>query len=107
MQISSNGLLVLGSGVPAFRLEPEPFPAASRSIIAPFWASASYTSSHSGGSVYYRVSDDSDQLLRAGTEVNHAYQRAAIPLTAVSPSKLIVVTWNDLRIASDQNDVSS
>lgn len=106
-QISSNGLVVFGNQIPSFSSdqEPEPFPSTGSPILAPFWAQANYLA-NLGGDVQYRVTTSSFLLARAGNEIDAAYSRAGTAQDPVNPSALLIVTWNDLRSASDQNAVS-
>jgi hypothetical protein len=107
LQISSNGVIAFGNQAPSSSSgqEPEPFPSAGRPIVAPFWARASYLS-NIGGDVQYRLTTSSFLLERAGSDINAAYSQAGITRDPVNPSALVIVTWNDLRSASDQNAVS-
>lgn len=54
----------------------------------------------------YRVTTSPFLLNRAGNEITAAYSRAGRTQDAVNPSALVVVTWNDLRSAVEQNAVS-
>lgn len=54
----------------------------------------------------YRVTTSSFLLERAGNDIDAAYSRAETAQDPVNLSALVVVTWNDLRSASDQNAVS-
>ena len=71
-------------------------------ILAPFWAQANFQSQ---GTVRYAVSRDSNLLQRASRDINRAYNRLRIPLEAVNPTELVIVTWTDLRSVADSNTV--
>lgn len=54
----------------------------------------------------FRLTTSNIELERASDEIRTAYSRAGAVQDPVSLSSLIIVTWNDLRSASDQNSVS-
>lgn len=99
LQVSSNGVILLGEQASSFspEQEPEAFPAPAPGILAPFWAHADY-SSNGAGDVYYRVSESTVLLQRAVQDITQAYSQAA-----ANPSKLVIVTWKNLRSPSDDN----
>lgn len=96
-------MITFGNLIPTFQSEPLPFPSYEQPIIAPFWAGASYLSSH-GGDVRFGVTTSSTQLNRARSEITQAYTNAGVALeSAINPTTLVIVTWNDLR-RSNPND---
>ncbi len=85
----------------------EPFPRANNVIVAPFWATANYSVHNTAGKVYYRISDSSVLLQKAGNAIDQAYVRVGLVQEPVNPSKLVILTWEDLRSTSDQTEVST
>lgn len=102
LQIGSDGVIAFGSQSPSYSSVPEPFPASGRPILAPFWTEANY---QNAGKVYYRVTNTSSLLQRAGEDISQAYSRVGVTRT-VSQTELVIVTWKDLRSTADANLVS-
>lgn len=100
-------MIIFGDQIPTFasQHEPESFPAPVTAILAPFWAEADFLPG-SGGSVFYRETGSPALLQRAENEINQTYSRTNTAFEPVSLSKLVIVTWKDLRSASDRNAVS-
>lgn len=99
MQISSSGVLGLGNGNDLVEIpSQQTFPLSSTAIIAPFWTGASHTAT--AGRVHYRVTSVSSLLQRADSEINLAYMRANVAQEPVNSTKLVVVTWENMRSRS-------
>ena len=82
MQVSTNGLVFLGSTLRYYY--PRPFPLSQR-IIAPFW---DVSSVYNGGQVLFRRSDNQTLLNQVGSIIN---DRLEYDFT---PTMLFIVTWN-------------
>ena len=101
MQVNSNGFLAFGN-IHQSVSSPEPFPSSGGAILAAFWAHANYSSS---STVYYHVTDARALLDKAINDISPAYERVNAP-QEVNPSKLVIVTWTDMRNPTDANSVS-
>ena len=91
--MNNNGDLSFNNGFSDF--SPDPFPI-STPLIAPFWTDL-YTGHF--GSLWYRVTTDSDVIQRIREEVTSAFPE----LTTFSASEVLIATWDHVGYCCSSN----
>ena len=91
LQVNDNGVLSFNTSMTAS--DPQSFPKAGDrfELIAPFWSDVD--TSVGNGSVFYRQTNASELLQKAGTEIQEAFAE----FHDYRPTLLLIVTWDHVR----------
>ncbi len=84
-QLSTNGLLSFGQGN-SFHI---PTTSSGHLIIAPFWADFNFASTSGGGTIYYRVTNDTSTLDLIAGYIHDGNEE----LNDYVPTQAVIVTW--------------
>ena len=95
MQLNNNGDLSFNNSFSSYT--PQPFPI-STPLIAPFWTDL-YTGYF--GSLWYRVTTDSDIIERIREEVASAFPE----LTTFSATEVLIATWDHVGYCCDEDSL--